>query len=153
MPTVKQVAEYILARQDVDAGDTISNLKLQKLAYYAQGFCLAATGSPLFSEPIVAWEHGPVVPQLYHEYKSYGAGAIPAPDETLESISRFFNEDQLEILEEVCDVYGQFSAWKLRNFTHEESPWLEKYKRANNEISQESMKEYFVELLVDNGED
>ncbi len=35
------VAKYFLAQADEDAGDLISNLKLQKLVYYAQGFHLA----------------------------------------------------------------------------------------------------------------
>src|SRR2546426_9490954 len=34
---------------------------------------------PLFSEPIEAWIHGPVILALYHEYKGYGAAAIPPP--------------------------------------------------------------------------
>lgn len=48
MATVFDVARYILSRQDQNAGDTISNMKLQKLVYYAQGFALAITGKPLF---------------------------------------------------------------------------------------------------------
>ena len=65
MATVFDVARYILSRQDQNAGDTISNMKLQKLVYYAQGFALAITGKPLFQEDIEAWEHGPVAPALY----------------------------------------------------------------------------------------
>ncbi len=42
-------------------GELISNLKLQKLLYYAQGFHLALYDKLLFSEDIEAWQHGPVV--------------------------------------------------------------------------------------------
>jgi uncharacterized phage-associated protein len=31
------VAQYFLSKADEDAGDLMSNLKLQKLVYYAQG--------------------------------------------------------------------------------------------------------------------
>jgi len=41
------VAKYFLAQSSEDAGDLISNLKLQKLVYYAQGFSLALNGRPL----------------------------------------------------------------------------------------------------------
>lgn len=34
------------------------------------------------------------------------------------------NSDESEMVEEVFEVFGQFSAWKLRNMTHEEDPWL-----------------------------
>lgn len=154
MPTVKDVAQYILAKQDIEAGDTISNLKLQKLVYYAQGFCLAMTGNPLFNEPIEAWDHGPVSSELYHSYKSYKAGAIPPPDVPLEDITESFNEEQLAVLDEVLDVYGQFSAWKLRNLTHEEPTWVDRHGKANCEISHDAMKEYFsTRLLNDDEED
>jgi uncharacterized phage-associated protein len=46
-----EVAKYFLAQADEDAGDLISNLKLQKLVYYAQGFHLALYDIPLFPEP------------------------------------------------------------------------------------------------------
>ncbi|MDF5910921.1 DUF4065 domain-containing protein [Morganella morganii] len=68
--------------------------------------------------------HGPVVPDLYHQYKSHGNCALPAPESVDESK---FSEDELDLLNEVWDVFGQFSAWKLRNMTHEESPWKGNY--------------------------
>ncbi|MBC6455939.1 MAG: DUF4065 domain-containing protein [Hormoscilla sp. SP5CHS1] len=75
------VANYFLAQQDESAGDLISNLKLQKLVYYAQGFHLAIYVRPLFTEAIAAWTHGPVVPELYEYYQKYGNCAIPCPTE------------------------------------------------------------------------
>ena len=42
------VAQYFLAKADEDAGDLMSNLKLQKLVYYAQGFSLALFNKPVF---------------------------------------------------------------------------------------------------------
>ena len=50
MLTCFDVAEYFLAKTDEDAGDAISNLKLQKLVYYAQGCCLAMYGRPLLKK-------------------------------------------------------------------------------------------------------
>ncbi len=67
------VAQYFLAKADEDAGDLMSNLKLQKLMYYAQGFSLALCNKPLFPERIEAWIHGPVISALYHEYKGLEA--------------------------------------------------------------------------------
>ena len=60
--TAAEAAKWFLARNRITAeeagGEYISNLKLQKLLYYAQGCFLAVTGKPLFSDPIVAWQHG-----------------------------------------------------------------------------------------------
>ena len=48
------IANKIVSKTDLEHGDTISNLKLQKMMYYQQGFHLAYFGTPLFDEDIVA---------------------------------------------------------------------------------------------------
>ncbi len=138
------VANYFLAQTDEEAGDLMSNLKLQKLVYYAQGFSLAIFDKPLFDEQIEAWAHGPVVPDLYHRCKEYGPNSIPRPEEIDISI---YDEDICELLNEVYKVYGQFSAWKLRNMTHEEPPWKNNYPTPRL-ISHNEMKEYFKTQLT-----
>lgn len=137
------VADYFLAKQDTEAGDTISNLKLQKLVYYAQGYHLALFDKPLFSEPIKAWMHGPVVPELYQKFKVHGSGAIPPVSDI--DISMFDIETS-SFLDEVYMVFNQYSGWTLRNMTHEELPWKER-ESDNGIISIDSMKSYFKTQL------
>ncbi|MQC08101.1 Panacea domain-containing protein [Morganella morganii] len=146
MLTCFDVADYFLSRCDDESGDLISNLKLQKLVYYAQGFSLALLGEPLFEEKIEAWMHGPVVAKLYGKYKKYGKD--PLPFEGFDESK--FTEDQLDLLDEVYDVYGQFSAWKLRNMTHEEEPWSDTYIDGAGPISipNEKMESFFKTLVV-----
>jgi uncharacterized phage-associated protein len=129
---VSDIARYFLAKSDADDGDLISNLKLQKLCYYAQGVGLIARGgAPLFNERIEAWLHGPVVPILYNEYRHYGRSAI-APVSDLD-LSKYDAED-LMILDDVFDYYGQYSAWRLREMTHTEAPWKDAYAEAENTV-------------------
>lgn len=142
--TPRNVADYFLAQVDEDCGDAISNLKLQKLVYYAQGFHLAIIGEALFNDAIMAWEHGPVVPALYGEFKDFGAAPIPKPINLDFSI---FTCAVREILDDIYSVFGQFSPWKLRNMTHEEPPW--KDTPLNCEISHEAMRAYFTTQLTD----
>lgn len=137
------VAKYFVALVDEDAGDSISNLKLQKLLYYAQGFNLAIHGKPLFRENIKAWDHGPVVPQVYHIYKDCGAQSIPKEEIDL----AHYPGEVRELLDEVYSVYGQFSATKLRNMTHEEAPWRDTPR--GETISHDALKQFFKTLLVD----
>ena len=124
MHTALEVASWYLNYNDEkmysDGADYISNLKLQKLLYYAQGTFLAITDSPLFEDAIEAWMHGPVVPSVYHAYKNNGDHGIEPPDNFDPSI---FSNEETELLTEVYDEFGQYSAWKLRNMTHEETPW------------------------------
>lgn len=145
--TAMQVAEYFLALQDEDAGDLISHLKLQKLLYYAQGLYLAMTGAPLFPERIEAWQHGPVVPDIYQAFKGWGGNPIPVEQGKARGIR---DEAVVDFLNEVYDVFGQYSAWKLRNMTHQEAPYQEA-EDSQGEISQASLRRYFRHYLT-NGE-
>jgi len=98
----------------------VSNAKLQKLVYYAQAWHLAEVGDVLFPESIEAWIHGPVVPELYREFRRFGdhpiviAEGAPMP---------LLNGDLQAYLEEVWDVYGPYDASYLETLTHQESPW------------------------------
>ncbi len=136
MPNAKQVAEFFLQLSEPEVGDILSNLKIQKLVYYAQGFHLAMYDTPLFEEQIVAWEHGPVVEALY--------GSNPIPQSEDFDVSKFSTE-QIELLKEIYEVYGQFSAWKLRNMTHSEQPWLATER--NQVIDNALLAEYFKTQL------
>lgn len=140
--TASNVAKWFLARnrqEEVNGADGISNLKLQKLLYYAQGCTLAITGNALFDDSIVAWKHGPVVESIYHEYKSFEGGNITNVDTAFDSMSN----EIMEILESVYQMFGQFSAWKLRNMTHEETPW--KTTAKNSVIDIAKIKTFFME--------
>ena len=137
------IADFFRSLTDADVGDLISNLKLQKLCYYAAGVMAAARNSddsPLFAEPIKAWQHGPVVPVLYHKFKEYGSAGIP-PIENYD-FSELEKRDVV-VLNDVYNFYGQYSAWKLRNMTHEEAPWLEAYGKPDDTISTASLREFF----------
>ena len=145
--TAAQVADYFLAQVDEECGDSISNLKLQKLLYYAQGFHLAIFDSPLFDDEITAWQHGPVVRSLYRQYKDYGAGALPIPEDVDFSI---YTNEVKELLDEISSIFGQFSAWKLSSMTHNEPPWEDAYAlAANSTISHSALKQYFKTQLID----
>lgn len=143
MHTATETAKWFLAHNRImtadEGADLISNLKLQKLLYYAQGSFLAVTGKPLFDDDIVAWDHGPVVESVYHQYKCNGSNGIPF-DEDFDPAQ--FSKEENELLQEVYDTFGQYSAWKLRNMTHDESPWQNTPR--NGVISKDSIKEYFT---------
>ena len=150
MATAQNVAKYFLmlaASGAEDAGESITHLKLQKLLYYAQGFHLALNGgAPLFDATIQAWEHGPVVRQVWNQYGDHGAKVIPADPEF--DPSTCLTEDERGHLDDVWNAYGQFSAWKLRNMTHNEPPWCIAFARGkNSEITRETMKDYFLTLV------
>lgn len=140
------IARWFIAWATAEDGD-LSNLKLQKLLYYAQGHHLQRTGEPLFDDPIQAWAHGPVVASVYHEYKSAGSGDLTdLPDDDSFSWDDV-DETTAQLLIQVWAAYGKYSAWGLRNATHAERPWQEHFRDGERDIviPQASIKAYFEE--------
>lgn len=146
MTTASQIARYIVAHSQ-EVGDPVTNLKLQKLLYYVQGWNLGVNEAPAFPERLEAWVHGPVQPAVYGQYKHYRWN--PIADEVAKPELPC---DVEEIVKEVLEVYGADSGWELERRTHLEPPWLEargdlpKDQESNRVISQDSMKRYFRSL-------
>ncbi len=144
--TCFDVANYFLTLANEDVGDSISNLKLQKLVYYAQGFSLALRGEALFDETIEAWAHGPAIRELYHQYKDNGANAIEKPHDV--DFAKY-DEGVKSLLNQVYEEYGQFSAWKLREMSHEEEPWAKGNATTDKIITNKDLKNYFLTQIED----
>lgn len=136
------VADYFILFAN-ETGSFLSNLKLQKLVYYAQAWHLALHDTPLFPEDFQAWVHGPVIPQLYQEYKKFGWQPIvkDAHPELPENVQNF--------LDEVAQEYFACDAYELEQMTHAEDPWnfargdMLPDEPCTNVIKQEWMKEYY----------
>jgi uncharacterized phage-associated protein len=142
MYNVIQIANRIVSLADITVGDLISNLKLQKLLYYVQGFHLAMYNKPLFKEDIVAWQYGPVVKEAYHHFKKYGSGHIEIPDDDFDKYYTEFTQEETDLICDVWNNYGQYSAYRLMMFTHDEPPYLA--VSINNVISHQSLINYFA---------
>lgn len=144
MPDAKTVAQYIIAFFQ-KAGDPVSNLKLQKLLYYVQGWHLGLHGKPAFEGSFQAWVHGPVNPDVYHQYKAFRWNPINEEVATPTSIS----SELTRHIDEVLDVYGVDSGWELERRTHLEAPWIDARRglppdaESTEVISNESMAQFF----------
>lgn len=143
------IAKWFIEKNNVPArlydAEDISPLKLQKLLYYAQGVFMAMTNRKLFDDDIVAWEHGPVVVSVYHDYSQYGRNGIAFTDSMRPKEE--YTEEENNILSQVYDYFGQYSAWKLRNMTHEETPWKSTSK--NDVIPLDVIMDYFKKNYVE----
>ncbi len=142
---VSKIANALLRLADnAEGSDLLTNLKLQKLLYYEQGYHLAQFGTPLFEEEIEAWQYGPVVPEVYARYSVCGRNSIMPEDESFD----FGSDEELELFCKVFDTYNKFSAMGLMQLTHEESPWLDACPPAHGKIiSKESIRKYFDTLI------
>lgn len=113
----------------------ITQLTLQKLLYYVQGLTSVIKEEPAFKESILNWDYGPVVREVYDEYKNFGAnGIIEEKDIKLSPCLE-------EIIEIVVRDYGKFNPSALIELTHEETPWKSTSK--NDIIHFDKIKDYF----------
>lgn len=144
---VLNIANKIVASMDADQGEIISNLKLQKLLYYLQGFFIAAFDKRLFENEIEAWQYGPVVREMYEHFKQFGSGAITLDNDSEISI---LNTDESQLFNDVMEEYGQYSAIKLMNMTHEELPWKRVFNQnPQGEISYDLLRVYFKTQIIE----
>jgi uncharacterized phage-associated protein len=152
MAKVLQVAEYFLTHNKPTERGPITPLKLQKLAYYAQGHALATLGRPLFEELMHAWEDGPVCASLYHRFKNFEAAPLDYMFETAaeerrarETARKPFSSEEIDLMDNILACYGDYTAWTLRRMSHETTPWRKSFP--GRLITRKSMKDFFSAML------
>lgn len=130
----------------------ITNKKLQKLLYYAQAWSLVLRNDKkLFNDKIEAWLHGPAIPEVYHQYKSFSFHPIKV-DLDLELI-KSIHRSTGKFLNSVWNVYGKLDASYLEVLSHKEDPWqiarsgVGEFNPSDNEITLKSMKDYYSKML------
>ena len=115
------IARYFIVKAYQDGIEAeMTNMKVQKLLYYAQSLHLALYDQPLFSEEIQAWRYGPVCPPAYQYYSEFEANQLTIPSS---EIILEIPDDQKLVLEEVWDYFGGYHAYRLSGMTHLEFPW------------------------------
>jgi len=110
------IADYFIWLAN-DIGSFVSNLKLQKLVYYAQAWHLALYDCPLFDEDFQAWIHGPVIPELFEKFEHFGWQPINS------DVHPDLPDAIVKHLEEVADEYFSCDAYLLEKMTRAELPW------------------------------
>lgn len=137
------IARKILSRVDVEHGDTISNLKLQKLLYYVQGFHLASFGHALFEEDMIAWTYGHVVPEVYDTYKKYRRRDINTAGIT-DDVILLPQEEAL--FDKVYLEYSRYSAVALMQMTHAAGPW--RNHQVGDILPKDEIRNFFLTLRL-----
>lgn len=150
-------------------GLSFGPMKLQKLMYFVHGYYLAVTDQPWLNEYFEAWEFGPVLPSIYHEFKEFGAEPISKgarahllvrknSDFTFEVPPPATEEDDTgkRILSFVMDRYGAKSAVYLSDLTHKiGSPWHQINLQyggkipKNADIPNDLIRSYFLKLITE----
>lgn len=145
--TPNQAADFLLS-ESREQGEILTNLKLQKLLYYAQAWFLALEDRALFSEDFQAWAHGPVLPSQYRRFREFAWRPL-----TVEVAAPQIADEAVRLhLESIIEEFGTETAVALERMTHRESPWIDARNGLPNgaasdaRISKESMKKYYRDL-------
>lgn len=127
------VANYFLDKAE-EEGRSLTHMQLQKLVYIAHGWHLAITGEPLIYERVEAWPYGPVIPNLYQQFKQFGSGPVTERAMTVDlenwepvpySLARDgMGQGTADVLAAVWRGYGRHSGLELSSLTHQSgTPW------------------------------
>lgn len=128
----------------------ITNIRLQKLLYFVQVYFIIKYKEICFSEKIVAYPSGPVVIEVYEEFKKYGRTNI----QTVTSYGVFdipffenvIDTNDRELITYVINMFSDYSDSTLVDITHCQTPWKNSiYKRIGAEIEIKDIENFFLE--------
>ncbi|MBK8243264.1 MAG: DUF4065 domain-containing protein [Saprospiraceae bacterium] len=155
-----EVSNIILTHFDY-IGDLITNKKLQKLLYYVEAWSLVYHSS-LIEEDFEAWVHGPVIPEVYQQFKSFGYSAIKneysdgqTASDKMRNLLKSSNleKEQKDLIFAVLHKYSSLTSFQLESLSHSEQPWLEARKglmdfdHSSVLIDKRLMKSYYSSLV------
>lgn len=134
------VANYIVD-YSINAGHSITHLKLQKILYYVAAAYLqkSVDNKLLFEDEISKWQYGPVVENVYNLFKIYGSYNINAMihystynegewvnvDIAKKRKLIEVNDSVVSIINSVIDACLDIPVFDLVERTHQEPAWTE----------------------------
>ena len=133
---------FVVNRLDTPRNTFEGNMKLQKLLYFSQLVHLAQFDEPLFSEKIIAFEHGSVVEEVRQSYYYQHDKFI----EEAYSQKFDFPPQVKKTLTIVQEIFGPLDGYELSEINHTHMSWKEAYDRSR--IGSYAWKE-FGEISID----
>ncbi|WP_288198071.1 type II toxin-antitoxin system antitoxin SocA domain-containing protein [uncultured Pleomorphomonas sp.] len=151
----REIANFILDFCD-PRGRKITNLSLQKIAFFCHAWSLINLNKPLIRHSFEAWEFGPVLPYLYREFREFDrypitsrAKHIDPKDGTRRTVEYSFDSATTLLLESIIDFYSRISAGDLVSLSHVNGgPWDQAWNHGGivnpgMRIEDEKIKEFY----------
>lgn len=113
MEKIIDVAQYIYEKYKAVTEETIDEMKLHKLLYFAQRESLAITDEPLFDEKFEGWKYGPVSTTIRYGFTKDG----------IINATGNISDEAKYIINNVIEEYGALATWKLSELSHKEKSW------------------------------
>lgn len=149
------VIAYAFVKKGIEEGNYVTQMKLQKIVYFAHGYHLAKYGEPLINEEFEAWKFGPVVNAIYQDYRLYGSDNIIdtglITNESAELKETKPNAPAMDAINYTWQVTKHLNAGQLSRWSHlDGSPWAQVYNdgQFSIPIKNTSIQDYFKNLLL-----
>lgn len=144
--------EFLLRAQnkDPDMDPRMTNMKLNKLVYFAQLVSIRALNRTIHRNNTHAWDYGPVAPLLYKRIKRFGSQSItlenPEMDAAFADAEKIEDQDFVRVVNSVWRSLKGMSPVELSKMTHRpNTPWSVVYGDPQTRygiITPEQMREY-----------
>ncbi len=138
---IDSIALYVL-----NSRYEITNMSLQKLLYYIEGFVQALLGEQVFDNRCEAWMFGPVYPDMYEKYKSFGSSLIQVDKIDL---SGEIDDSVRKVIDHVLSLFAIYNGVTLKDLSHAEEPWKNAHagygekEHCEEIITHDAIKQYF----------
>lgn len=142
-------------------GRIVTNLTLQKAVYFCHVWQLVVMRRPLVKHSFEAWQHGPVLPYLYRDFKEYDSEQKPITTRAMQidrvtgarvEVRYEFDEETTALQKKVVDFYSQLNGGNLVALSHVKGgPWYEVWNHQGGvnpgmKISDEAIAEYYSKV-------
>ena len=123
----QSVANKVITYCKENGINDLTHTKLQKLVYLCHAFNLAVYDKPMIDKThtVFAYKYGPVIYTLFKDITKLKLKMGTNIDKLLKiKWNDLYTEDEENLIQEVMNVFGNYSAGYLVAYTHEEgSPW------------------------------
>ena len=141
----RSVANQLLARA-LDDGHQLTPMQVQKLVFLSHAWMLGLYGEPLIKQPVVAWQFGTVVVDVYESLRRHCREEIRRHISFDESDEPEYAPNQSDLLGQVWRIYGELSGPQLSQMTHAQgTSWRVTYDRMGKHaiVTDNLIEDYF----------
>lgn len=160
-----QIADWFIVTNSVNylclgkITEPITNMKLNKLMYFAQGIYLALYDERLFNDLFYAFELGPISNEIQKKYPEKYISELNdyiSDKKAIQLVKNYYpilsDEKAEEVLHFTWDEFGYYTASELVTIScDKDGPWAKVYKKGKYwiPINDDDIKEYFKNTVIE----
>lgn len=150
---LQKIDSIVLSNYILKHYGPMSHLKLQKLLFYCDAYCLAYFKQELIEDVFEAWVHGPVCRKVYDSLKDksmlYSDLEYSDTGVDVDAVFDSLPTAQKELVGSVLADLAGWSGMELEATTHREYPWqqaragIDDSAKCHNPISKDITREFY----------